>query len=930
MRINVLHISDVHFGCADKVGEQERIVAGIAEAIADDHGQIDLIVFSGDLSQQGRPDELQMGQDWISSLGERFRCPLIVVPGNHDVDRTRANKGDLRLAYSGLEQFDLKKSDIYQRHEHLKGFLEWFRRAKIDDSNYANNWGANPFIDEIQIEVRGTSVSAICLNTAALSCGDDDIKKLCVDLGALNKALARASRRGDFVLVVGHHPTSDLAEWNGREVERILGQETGAHLYLHGHLHEEQVRSAFRNTGTGSCISASGAAYPGTNWPKVFAILGIDFGSKELVPTVFQLSDASGKWHRDESQSRPIPIRLPRLVSPSLPNAKDSGGSPSSQLQRIDNPFSQVMANGMPPIAVHRLFVDQNNSLSCLSNRGDSIVEGQRGTGKTMLLRYFSLDVQCSLEQTKATNEVVRGLNDRRTPLGIYCCLSNAGLNRSDFGALESKDRSLALFEHRLVLFLVGKLFESIGNVLDLSKSNLSRTRTLIKRTLRLENLAERADGRVLSIAVVDECNIRIQEIDEHTASILPGGKPTAFNPWLTLSTTFLQILAACKSDIGAEPPFFFLVDDFDGLSADQQTVVFRTAAVRNHALVCWKFGVMSSGQKSFMSGNERTYREGDDYNLLELNWVDRGPDREGGEGSYKRTVEEICKKRMNEARWPADLAFADLFSTWEHGNKIRDQVKRNTQAEYEKIPKSKRPETFKSLWDKQGDALYFRHLRSKKIEHRYAGPAAIIELSSGIFRQFLEICSDVVDQALGSGWRPEGTKKIGPVSQNQAIRKWSRDMLRSLGNSGDISTLSRRNFNVTSRHIVNIAQGLSSYFAARLYSESKDPEVLAIAIRGEFHDDSFARALIDVAVRESVLQRRSVDYPAKSGGAVRLPTYSLNRRLVPMVSIGYKLQGRHEITAEDVELLATDPESFVAKMLKSINDRDVKQKPLL
>jgi hypothetical protein len=72
------------------------------------------------------------------------------------------------------------------------------------------------------------------------------------------------------------------------------------------------------------------------------------------------------------------------------------------------------------------------------------------------------------------------------------------------------------------------------------------------------------------------------------------------------------------------------------------------------------------------------------------------------------------------------------------------------------------------------------------------------------------------------------------------------------------------------------------------------------------------------MAVRESVLQRRSIDYTSKSGGGERLPTFMLNRRLVPQVGIGTKLQGRHEISKAMLGIAATDSNQFLKVMHKA------------
>jgi 3',5'-cyclic AMP phosphodiesterase CpdA len=70
----LLHLSDLHFGCAD-----ERLLAplaGFARALAPD-----VVVVSGDLTQRARSRQFREARRFLDSLPQ----PRIVVPGNHDV-----------------------------------------------------------------------------------------------------------------------------------------------------------------------------------------------------------------------------------------------------------------------------------------------------------------------------------------------------------------------------------------------------------------------------------------------------------------------------------------------------------------------------------------------------------------------------------------------------------------------------------------------------------------------------------------------------------------------------------------------------------------------------------------------------------------------------------------------------------------------------
>ncbi len=923
--LSILHISDMHFGCRDDNGEQENILKALETAVLATGKSIDCIVVTGDLTQKAEHSEFQQAQDWLSSLCQTLNTRCILVPGNHDTRRDHADSRSLRAAFHNRDAFGQWKDQIFSDHPHLNSFLEWYRQARNEHYELLNDWNNNPAIDKVDVNLSKINCRFICINTALLSCGDDDedehdpaLNKLCADIKGINGGLKDNVAASTLIIAVAHHPASSLAPWNATELTKILGQTTGPHIYLHGHLHNLAHEAKYNNKGAGFFCGAAGAAYPGTKYKKQFSILTVDFDAQKVQSTAFEFNDESGTWDIDNSQSHPVPARLPEITSCST---EEVTANESHSYPRLSNPFSDVIANGIPPQYIHELFVEPSNSLVKLKNRLETIVEGQRGTGKTMLLRYFSFEVQQSLLSKENTEDSIIGLlNSTSTPFGVYCCLTNAGLNRSDFESVENDARRTGLFSHIAALFVLSRFFSALA-AFTIQSTNGFPDDDLRKYTLRLLSLdysLATIKGERFFKQLVREIDLLLRDAKQHVASLLPGGYPTNFNPWLSLPSLF-PLLEDYKDALGMQVPFFLLIDDFDQLNAEQQSEFFAAASARRHDVVCYKFGIMSEGQKSFVAGDQRTYREGDDYNFVRLDWVDGGLETESRTSSYVKAVEEIFNKRMVLAQWPTVIRLGTLLDDWEHGNRLREEAKDLAKKDYENLRPNERPQTFESYWSKQGNAKYFRLLAKKKIAHRYAGRSTVIDLSSGIFRQFLEICSGIVDLALADGWHPSSGKRIGPEKQNKAIREWSKDMFRSLGSSGDVSSLATRGFAVTSENLINLANSLSRFFQNRLLSESKDPEVIAIAIKDSLSHDSFARCLLDVAVRESVLQRRSVDYPSKSGGGERLPTYNINRRLAPHVGIGTKLQGRHELDSAMLELAARDTEEF----LKAIQKQD-------
>jgi 3',5'-cyclic AMP phosphodiesterase CpdA len=70
----IVHISDLHFGRTDQV-----LVHAVTQKIQD--AKPDVLIVSGDLTQRARSWQFEAARGFL----DRFECPKIVVPGNHDV-----------------------------------------------------------------------------------------------------------------------------------------------------------------------------------------------------------------------------------------------------------------------------------------------------------------------------------------------------------------------------------------------------------------------------------------------------------------------------------------------------------------------------------------------------------------------------------------------------------------------------------------------------------------------------------------------------------------------------------------------------------------------------------------------------------------------------------------------------------------------------
>ena len=139
--IKLLHISDTHFGIKDSEKEQPRIINEIINAAhmhVNNTGDIpDVCVFSGDLAQQGNPEEFGMGTRWLKELLTPWpNCLLFVIPGNHDIarptDEHEKNQAEKfrRAAYHNKDSYRNWYNNISEDFGLLENFKQWHERIR--------------------------------------------------------------------------------------------------------------------------------------------------------------------------------------------------------------------------------------------------------------------------------------------------------------------------------------------------------------------------------------------------------------------------------------------------------------------------------------------------------------------------------------------------------------------------------------------------------------------------------------------------------------------------------------------------------------------------------------------------------------------------------------------------------------------------------
>ena len=589
------------------------------------------------------------------------------------------------------------------------------------------------------------------------------------------------------------------------------------------------------------------------------------------------------------------------------------------------NPFSIVAADDLELTnpehvrQIRNLFIARYTDLPTIQKHYNTILEGQRGTGKTMIMKYLAFETQILEWVEKKQRQQSEFLSSPENFIGVYSKLGQGVFDKTDYEAIIDKSRRERIFEHRLTLQLLSDVLDTMKAVYQRFPTNTED----VKRIKHALNSLLKTNGTIDACLTADDLIraaqdhisfISVQEVDEHLGSVSPGGGTSSsdFNPSLTLSGQLIPFLKLLRQSCGTSVPFFVMLDDFDVLEPFQQERVFKTASSRQLGTVCFKFGVMIHGKKVLLSGEGRTFRNSDDFNRIDLDWTEGGLHED-----YQKSLIDIADARLEAAGLGWNTQLSSLLPEWQRGNEIFLEVRTAMEAEWEKEEK---PTDSKSDYiSKYGSARFFQTLRKRKIRMRYAGLEYITMVSSGIYRQFLEICKLIFDRAYDEGWIPENGGVRAEI-QDIAVREYSEEMIQQFSRtSGDAQSLIHGDIEVTSSHMTTLIDSLCDVFYSRLHTPvgvlgSGEPEIICVAVRDDLGQCPEAELLLKIAVRESILHR--FQYAPKTSGGPPLPAFMLNRRLGPRRDLSIRrMQGRIEVEAGDIILAAQDRREFFQKM---------------
>jgi DNA repair exonuclease SbcCD nuclease subunit len=274
--ITIVHASDFHFRDETEAELSRRAKAFLADVEAE-CDEVDLFIFSGDLSYAGSKAELEAGDKiLIEAFKTRLhvgRKHIVVVPGNHDVNRKTIEP----LKEQGLHA-TLTNTGVAQ--EIIQDFAASDKRLKAFYKYRDSYFGTGDDYAYTAIEkIKGLTVGIAALNTACFSHNSKESGQLFLTSKQVNNAADKLANC-DIRIAVFHHPPSWLHE--SETTVTLSDLKRQFHIILNGHLHENI--SIHEQSPIAKCVQLVSPALFNEEDPtrEGYNIYSIDISEKRL------------------------------------------------------------------------------------------------------------------------------------------------------------------------------------------------------------------------------------------------------------------------------------------------------------------------------------------------------------------------------------------------------------------------------------------------------------------------------------------------------------------------------------------------------------------------------------------------------------------------------------------------------------------------
>ena len=588
------------------------------------------------------------------------------------------------------------------------------------------------------------------------------------------------------------------------------------------------------------------------------------------------------------------------------------------------NPFKVFTPEHMDADQASSLFVEPFTEVQKLYDPGHAMLNGPRGSGKSMIFRYLLADCQC----------VARSLPLKRLEfLAFLVSIKNTGPAASlmEFAKAQAgnPNAGFVLNEHVLTIYVASKVYKTLAVLNIADRTDWSHAATRYFATIK----------RLLATCGYDKHDSKLPKspsvstVFEHITDIFDGLYQTVvqYSKRLTIDpahpytgplcgyTDFLIPAMQALQNLPFLPnsPIYLLVDDADYLNIHQTKVLNSWISTRTSDTISIKVSTQFH-YKSFSTISGFRIQSPHDYQEIDIAhlYTTRS-------SQYMQRVRKIVIRRLDwwsRNNSPAIQQSPEQFFPVNEIQeaKIRD-IEQQLRADFgesgrgyrasDDVIRYARPNYIRSLLGSGKSGSTYSYAGFSQLVHissglvRYFLEAAAIMFDNQIIEEGIERCTFIKPSIQDSVIRMEADKLLGSESGAFAI-----DIPREWGEQATASQPDRGENTLETKRLRNLIRALGGIFYTRLISEYAERRVFSVAISGVA--DSDVKDVLDLGVQLGFFHRTMI---GNKDGTGRTPLYVLTRRLAPFFKLDpSSFAGYLWITSQKLRDAITDPDRIV------------------
>ena len=600
---------------------------------------------------------------------------------------------------------------------------------------------------------------------------------------------------------------------------------------------------------------------------------------------------------------------------------------------------------------------------------------GGRGTGKTMVLKFLSLEMQLKdyikniLKQSKSTEELNSGemktFLDNKKFVGIYLHFRTTEYDplKGDIEKLFMSYLSIRIAEK---IFKILMIFKSAGILSNCHEIKIAKY--FISQIKEPEPKVEISFNGALKL-IRDGLLSQFETIFEKSSyySIDEIKKDYSIPVLISKNIIFgLPNFIFAELDFLRDKNLFILLDEVEYLNDFQKQCIGQLIKDSDETSVIFKVGSRYMPKILPVGDSNEVLQEIHDFRKIDITSALNAA-HSGRKVDYNNLVKSILNIRLSKSNFfkirgvtdisqlfpnisIEDEAVALVNNREKHWEKFKNFLKHlkseeeiSNIIEYLKYPtnpiieklnmllyyREKSPEEIKNklqdylkgenkqyseLYEKNALNLLLQLYSDYRSEKKYVGIDVFIHLSSGIIRNAVELCSQALNTAYNYNYNPEKGKPVDNIYQAIGTKNHAKIQY------DDIKRI-RKNLGLDVQNFINEIGTIFRELHLNRYLVEPEPT----HFETNYSEIIKGRDVFDTALDYSYLQKKPPMDP-KSTRETKKDDFLINRVFAPLFGISYRVRGRTYISASQISSLITGDSQEKKKTREEIIKNNAKK----